>query len=350
MIDEYGCLRTGTKSTLVSKLKVDDLQPYAPNIVIVDGQQLLYHIVWPCAGSASDLANSMKDRLGQYQPTEVLVIFDRYDDKSAKDHEQIRRADEVNYNITISSKLPCRDAIMKSKANKKALVRVLSTFNLGNNVTMVGREESMYSHDEADITIIRYLLEAVRNGMNIVRVISNDTDVFVLLIYWVWRLHLTACVQLDRWCGAILNTNESSSVLGAKSPQLFSMHALSGCDTVSCPFGRGKATALKVLKSADHSDLYTVFGEQSANHQQLLETGRKFICSLYGVAAGESMASARYALYTKRTRGKAVCVKKLPPTDANLAYHILRAHYQVMLWKAADQQTPPAVDIASPTQ
>ena len=220
---------------------------------------------------------------------------------------------------------------MKNKANKKALVRVLSTFNLGNNVTMVGREESMYSHDEADITIISFLLKAVKNGKNIVRVISDDTDVFVLLIYWLWRLQMAARVQLNRWCGAILNNNESYSLLGAKSLQLLGMHALSGCDTVSFPFGHGKATALKVLKSADHSGLYAVFGEQSANHQQLLETGRKFICSLYGVAAGESMASARYALYTKKTRGKAVCVKTLLPTDVNLAYHILRAHYQVML-------------------
>ena len=90
--------------------------------------QLLCDIVWPCAGSDSDLANSMKYRLGRYQLTEVLVIFDRYDDRSAKDHERIRCAGEgsVNYNITTSSKLPCRDAIMKSKANKKALVRVLS--------------------------------------------------------------------------------------------------------------------------------------------------------------------------------------------------------------------------------
>ena len=107
---------------------MDDLQPHAPDIVIVDGQQLLYDIVWPCAGSASDVANNMKDILGQYQPTEVLAIFDRYDDRSAKDHERIRCAGEgsVNYNITTSSKLPCRDAIMKSKANKQALVRVLS--------------------------------------------------------------------------------------------------------------------------------------------------------------------------------------------------------------------------------
>ena len=142
-----------------------------------------------------------------------------------------------------------------SQHQARALVRVISTINLGNSVTMVGREESMYNHDEADITIISYLLEAARNGKTIVRVISVDTEVFVLLIFWVWRLHMIAHVQLDRWRWAILNINESSSLLGAKSLQLFGMHILSGCDTVSYPFGHGKATALKVLKSADHSGL-----------------------------------------------------------------------------------------------
>ena len=163
IIDEYGCLRTGTQSTLISNLKVDDLQSEAPGIVIVDGQQLLYHFVWPCAGSASDIANIMKDKFGQYPPTEVLVIFDRYDDRSANYHKRIRRAGEGagNYNITTSSKLLCRDVIMKSKANKKALVRILSTFNLGNNVTMVGREESMYSHDEAYIIRLRYCILSI---------------------------------------------------------------------------------------------------------------------------------------------------------------------------------------------
>ena len=180
----------------------------------------------------------------------------------------------VNYNIT-SSKLPCCDAIMNSKANKKALIRVLSTFNLGNKVTMVGREESVYNNGEAEITIISYLLEAVKNGKNFVRVISDDIDVFVLLIFWVWKLQITARVQLDRWCGAILNINESSSLLGANSLQLLCMHAFSGCDSVSYPFGHGKATALKVLKSADHSGLYSVFGEQSTNHQQLLQDKRE---------------------------------------------------------------------------
>ena len=89
---------------------------------------------------------------------------------------------------------------------------------------------------------------------------------------------MTARVQLDRWCGAILNINETSSLLSAKSLQLLGKHALSGCDTMTYPVGHGKATALKALTSADHSGLYTVIGEQSANHQQLLETERKFIC------------------------------------------------------------------------
>ena len=45
----------------------------------------------------------------------------------------------------------------------------------------------MYNHDEADITIIGYILEAVKYGKNIVRVLSDDTDVFVLLIFREWR-------------------------------------------------------------------------------------------------------------------------------------------------------------------
>ena len=37
IIGEYGCLRKGGKSTLVSKLKVYRLQPDSPDIMIVDG-------------------------------------------------------------------------------------------------------------------------------------------------------------------------------------------------------------------------------------------------------------------------------------------------------------------------
>ena len=118
---------------------------------------------------------------------------------------------------------------------------------------------------------------------------------------------MTARVQLDRWCGlSSISKKVFRSLVRNPSSCSVCMH-YQGAMLCPTQFGHGNATALKVPKSADHSGLYTVFGEQSANHQHLLETVRKFICSLYGVAAGESMASATYALYTKRTGGKAVC-------------------------------------------
>ena len=49
-------------------------------------------------------------------------------------------------------------------------------------------------------------------------------------------------------------------------------------------------------------------------------------------------------LYTKK--GKPPHVKTLPPTDANLLLHILRAHHQTMLWKAADKDDDPVLNIA----
>ena len=35
----------------------------------------------------------------------------------------------------------------------------------------------------------------------------------------------------------------------------------------------------------------------------------------------------------------------LPSTDCNLDFHVMRAHLQMKLWKAADKQGPPNLDI-----
>ncbi len=67
----------------------------APDVVLVDASQLLYHVVWPVAGTAGDLASSFGVRLSRYPPeAPKLVLFDRYydDEPTAKDHERMRRA------------------------------------------------------------------------------------------------------------------------------------------------------------------------------------------------------------------------------------------------------------------
>ena len=42
--------------------------PYTTDVVLVDASQLLYHVVWPVAGTAGDLALSIGVRLSSYRP------------------------------------------------------------------------------------------------------------------------------------------------------------------------------------------------------------------------------------------------------------------------------------------
>jgi len=99
----------------------------------------------------------------------------------------MRRAGQVivDYELSITSPLPKRDAIMKSKNNKRSLASVLSTFGLGENAMMETKDDGVFGHDEADVTMISYLLQAASCGKEVIRVLSDDTDVFMLLVYWV---------------------------------------------------------------------------------------------------------------------------------------------------------------------
>ena len=80
LINEFGCLRMGDKSVLVKKLGVPDENAPLPIVVLVDASQLLYHIVWPVAGTIRDIASSINARLTNAYTAagadETLVIFD----------------------------------------------------------------------------------------------------------------------------------------------------------------------------------------------------------------------------------------------------------------------------------
>ena len=70
LIDEFGCLSKEDKTVLVKCLGVPVNSAPAPDVVLVDANQLLYHVVWPVAGTAGDLALSFGVRLSRY-PTEA---------------------------------------------------------------------------------------------------------------------------------------------------------------------------------------------------------------------------------------------------------------------------------------
>ena len=118
----------------------------------------------------------------------------------------MRRTGEAtsNYDLSITSSLSKRDATLKSKINKQRSTGVLSTFRLGENVMMQTRDDGTFGHDEANSTMVSYIMQAVMYGKDSIYVVSDDTDVFVLLVYWVHTAALHCKVQMERWNGTVL--------------------------------------------------------------------------------------------------------------------------------------------------
>ena len=123
-----------------------------------------------------------------------------------------------------------------------------------------------------------------------------------------------------------LHNIPTPTALGDKCRGLLGMHALSRCDTVSYPNGRGKVSALRVLTQTDIDELDSVLGEESATQTDLQKAGPSFFLSLYCQKESTSLNAARHDIYRKRKIPPPL--KSLPPTDAYLALHVQRAHFK----------------------
>ena len=63
---------------------------------------------------------------------------------------------------------------------------------------------------------------------------------------------------------------------------------------------------------------------------------------LYGADGCARIVDFRHSMFTRKKDGQ---TKHATNNKNMLALYIMRAHLQAMLWKAADQQNPPNVDI-----
>ena len=79
---------------------------------------------------------------------------------------------------------------MKMIANDDEPGACVSTFNAGEKVTME------YTGNEFTTTI--YLIEATNSGKTMIRLLSEDTCVFVLLVRWVYQEEMECKMQKER--------------------------------------------------------------------------------------------------------------------------------------------------------
>ncbi|KAG0714917.1 hypothetical protein GWK47_013182 [Chionoecetes opilio] len=105
--------------------------------------------------------------------------------------------------------------------------------------------------DDTDVTTIakvikKPLLAATATGASNIRVVCDDTDVFILLIYFYQKEKLSCDVVI---VSPVVIDIKATAIKHKDTADSSWYHAISGCDTTSYPFGIGKATALKPLYS-----------------------------------------------------------------------------------------------------
>ena len=117
------------------------------------------------------------------------------------------------------------------------------------------------------------------------------------------------------------------------------LHAISGCDTTSRPYGIDKPAALKkYAHSAHFREQAKVFNLHSSL-DDVVEGGEKALVSLFGGKPGEKLDAMRYQRYCEKLATKSTQIQHqdLPPTSAAAKYHSQRVYLQIKQCKGEDE-------------
>ena len=160
--------------------------------------------------------------------------------------------------------------------------------------------ELQSKQEEADTKMFLCAKHAASLGFESVNIITVDSDVAILSLYYQRRIDLSIYLEFGTGRKTSLFDIASNDVDDDLKEVLPALHALTGCDSTSCFSGQGKAKCLKVLLSDDRFvDVAKLLGEDTELSLSVREVLEEFICHLYGIKYESDINLARYKLFTK---------------------------------------------------
>ncbi|MEL7308361.1 MAG: hypothetical protein AAGK05_11175 [Pseudomonadota bacterium] len=363
MFTDDGEMRSATgKSVLKKHLKVDaSSRPTSEGSMVIDGTAVLWVVHWPTNGTVGNYVMNFKQYLIQkVKKEDVYLVFDRYYDYSTKSvTRSSRSASRIHHQLSMTTELPPQKVILTVTENKKQLIEIICNELKGDicfhreiqghkliitsqeetpieirNGEILTRYDMTTSHEEADIIIAQQMLLAAKESPASITIISDDTDVFVLILHYYQTEGLSCAVLMespvrDR---AIVDIGMTVAKHIDIIPELLAAHALTGCDTVACFYGIGKTTVLKVLQSGLSLSL---LGHVDASFSSVLKQATDFLIACYGLKSCSTMSQARLRAWATKT-GKGYTstprLCSLPPTSEAFEQNVKRAHYQTAVW------------------
>ena len=249
-----------TKSDLKKMMQVVSSKrtSVAARSIVIDGSALFWTVHWPSSGTVKDWANGILNAILKYLAiANVYLIFDRYRDFSPKGATREERTNSMkhNHHFKMNTPLPKQDAALKSTSNKVQLIELICEHiqnetkkNVFENKLIVTggneypheiynqqiekRTDLRTTQEEADVIIVQQVFAAINEGSN-VGVICDDTDVFVLLVYFLHKFQVTNSVLMEATHGerTLIDINATVAKYKEVIPSLLPLHALTGCDS-----------------------------------------------------------------------------------------------------------------------
>ena len=396
----YSMLKGNKCDFLASLLSENNLfQPHIlpvselPTVFIIDAMSFIHRYQHMGAKTFGDLPKRYIAKMLDLKPnccTEIHFIGDRYDidcTRSIKNDERILRCKSAKFVPEYVPKgnleIPEWKALMQNCKSKANLLAFLSdtfckerasmipkdiniilggTFvDQAKAVALTKNDESIIEqlsckeHEEADTRIFAHAgYFSSQNQQSRIVIHATDTDIIILSMYHISRMTSVKEIWIQKY-DTYLPVHQLLETLSEKysketkvlSGALMNGYVLTGCDSVSYIYRRGKRKAAKLaLQKADDFTNMTAYGQGTHNlevTENLIEEARKFIVSLYVVEQFSNLNLLREHLFVHSRSD----LRTLPPTEDAFYQHVLRVLYQLIVYKNAvksELNLPPATD------
>lgn len=205
-------------------------------------------------------------------------------------------------------------------------------------------------HQEADTRIFAIMKYAVDTfAYDRAVLVANDTDILVMSLYFstifpieLWLFRSNSYILSNKIIEELsIHTAKSLSYVAS---QLLAAYILSGCDSTSYPFKKGKKTVLKTLLRNINANEMVPLAQypQQADVFQFTAAASYFFKCLYGRPNFEDTLDHLRAHLFKNCK---MDLRTLPPTEDAFIQHAKRSAYTLFLWKNASDPSPKLLNI-----
>ena len=323
--------KASLQNSLVKKVPSCVVDQCDDVVYVLDGGALLQKLPWPHHTTYAELSKLYVQYVNRHY-SHAVVVFDGYaSGPTTKDEAHCRRAKskiigaEVNFT-------PAMQLTMKKKtflANPRNKQKFLNY--IGSELEKAGVKVE-HSSADADYNIVSTACTmAMRRS---VTVVGEDTDLLVLLVHHLTPQHHAIFLQTAT---RIINIRTLQNHLDPDmTTSLLFLHAITGCDSVSRPYGIGKAMAMsKCSQLKDHAG---TFLKPNQNRDEVSKHGQAALEVLYGCKHGNSLDFERASRFSNKVASRSVYLppESLPPTTDAAKQHSLRVYHQVQAWLGND--------------